>query len=257
MSNISMTASLILSLWLMEAGAFTIVSIPPTRSPFRSVGGSDKVTTSSSPPLIMTTRRTRKGSSPAVGMASKKQSNDDKVLLFSLLDKVGKIATSPTPFLDNLPLGYPLAMLLLVATNLLDPVSTVLFVLLFGTFRFVGGTFQEDEEDDPSDSPPIDLLAFVAALLSSLLLAPSDITTTTIIVDNTTSGIGAVQIGGIIAAVTLVAGSTLLSSDDEEAKIPPKVPKSAEQERMDQWDDEFRRAATAAPKEDQSKHDKE
>jgi hypothetical protein len=172
------------------------------------------------------------------------------------LDNLGWIADTPTPLVPNLPLGYPLAFLL-VTIVFSPPVAVLLvWILLFGIFRTLGGIFTTIEEEGEHDimeeasssTAPINLLAFVAALLCSLLLLPtaSTVAPPSPGVADVVATLGIlpqVVISGI-AAVVLVSGGwqdVLLNTDKDD---PPRVISSPEQERMELWDDELKRAAT-------------
>jgi hypothetical protein len=181
-----------------------------------------------------------------------KQKNDDEDTntLFARLDNLGKIATTPTPLVPNLPLGYPLVFLL--ATVLFPPPVAVslVWILLFGIFRSLGGIFTiEAEQDKEAEQPaaPINLLAFVAALLCSLLLVPTatTISPNPVFTNDATPGISQQLVIGAAALLLVSSGlqEVLLGNDID----PPNI-SSPEQERMELWDDELKRATTANKK---------
>ena len=151
---------------------------------------------------------------------------------------LSRIFGTPTPLVPDLPLGYPVALLVAVIIFFPTPVAAIAPVVLFGVFRYLGSDYfllEEDQDNDNIDSPlPVNLVAFVAALLSSFLIVPAQSNTTIV-----TTSVRADDPGAIPVALLLVVafGGALwqfLPKESEE-EIP------VERSRMDLWDDEFNR----------------
>jgi len=102
-----------------------------------------------------------------------KEDNDKD--LWSIVDTVANIATTPTPYLTNygvgLPLGYPILLgvgSLFLPTFLLK----VMWVGFFGLFVYLGQKLLPNEDAD-EEFLPVNLVALLAATLTTGLLAPT------------------------------------------------------------------------------------
>jgi hypothetical protein len=139
--------------------------------------------------------RSSRRQSPVVVQARYEKRNDDEKnvdkednLVISLVDTLIETTSKNTPGLATLPLGYPLALLILAA---LLPLSTsLLLVVFFVGFAYIGRRFvqddddgidtlsseeeDEEEEEDLAARPTTDLLALGAAIVSAGILSPGD-----------------------------------------------------------------------------------
>ena len=164
--------------------------------------------------------------------------NDDNESEKDPLQFVANTIGTPTPWIPELPLGYPLALLGVVIVFFPSPVAAIVPFVLFGIFRYLGKDYLSLEEDqdkgsDNIDSPlPVDLVAFVAAILSSLLVVPTQGITT---VANTANVDYSGAIPAALLLVLVAAGGAIWQFLQKESKEETPV----ERRRMDLWDDEF------------------
>jgi hypothetical protein len=202
---------------------------------------------------------------PVVVQARYAKRNDDEEnldkennLVISLVDTLIETTSKNTPGLATLPLGYPLALLILAA---LLPLSTsLLLVVLFVGFSYIGRRFvqdegdgidtlsseeedeEEEEEEDLAARPTTDLLALGAAIVSAGILSPGD---------------GALNVErfpplGVLLVASLLIGSTVYflriptSSASRTGSRPTVISErepdiiSPEKQWMNRWDQELK-----------------
>jgi hypothetical protein len=141
-------------------------------------------------------------------MAGRREPDDD--LLYSAVNRVGKLISQPTPGFPTLSIGYPLA---LVSASLVIPLPTALLLsAFFAGYAYLGRQVAEEDESK------LDFAAYLAAVASAGLLSPFGLS----------NGNGEGIVGLVALLVLGVAISTLIeASPSDDDKI------------LDKWDDKF------------------
>ena len=156
----------------------------------------------------------------------------------------------PIPLLDNLPLVYPLALLLSAA--IIPPVTCGLLVLFFGVYLSLGNSvlgdandgyydntlLSDDESENQDVNGVIPLASFTGALASSALISPQGLVLSS--EDQSsftlTSTIGIVALG--LAGITILVGIQGMDKDEQrwkEREVQESIMRNGKK-RMDQFD---------------------
>ena len=211
-------------------------------------------------------RRRQRTIRPVMDVASSTRSfafqsnnvNDNHDKTSDPLETLTKIFTFPTPLLSNLPLGYPVSLLVVTAIFFPSPLAASVFpIILFAIFRYLGtnalfllendSMSGVDQDLEKNIGPfPIDFVAFVAAILSSFLVAP--VGRTSAVTANTDYQ----WLGSVILAASVLTVGVILATEniekvsksdsdpvdiDQENEVQPAT--KLERSRMDRWDDSF------------------
>ncbi len=101
-----------------------------------------------------------------------RNTNDDQDVITNVVESISSIFSTPLGFLDPpLATGYPI--LLLAGLWILPPATSLLLILLFTIYSWLGrSVILEEEVEEDEQRPPTDLLALGAATVTSGLLAP-------------------------------------------------------------------------------------
>jgi hypothetical protein len=178
---------------------------------------------------------------PQQGLLAKRNSNDndgveDPNILITMTDSILQVASTPTPGISNLPLGYPLA---LATTAIFLPVTTSLQLAI--TFAFfsilVRRIILEDEDDDEEEDFPVNFVVAVGSVLTTgLLTVPSQ-----------ASAISSMNATVPIVGIALILLTAIIlqqaPSGVEPAAQDDELP-SIEKQRMDLWDSELEKSTT-------------
>jgi len=142
-------------------------------------------------------------------MASRREPDDDVV--FSSINKIGDVLSTPTPGFPSLLIVYPLA---LVSSAFLIPLPTALLLTAF----FIGYSYLGKQVVGENDANISNFAALILAVPSAGLLSPT--------------GFGNVN-GQGLALVVAILGLGLITATIVEA-LPSK-----DEKLLDEWDDKF------------------
>jgi hypothetical protein len=142
--------------------------------------------------------------------AGRRREPDDDDLLFSAVNRIGKLISRPTPGFPTLSIGYPMA---LISVFLVIPLPTALLLsAFFAGYAYLGRQVTDDDESK------LDFAALLAAAASAGLLSPVGLP----------NGNGEAIVNLVALLVLGVAISALIeASPSEDEKL------------LDEWDDKF------------------
>jgi hypothetical protein len=156
---------------------------------------------------------------------------DEEDFITTLIEKTASTFSRPilAGFLDPpLALGYPIV--LLTGIWILPFVTSILLVVCFGFYAWLGrSAVLSDWEDEEDAVAPVDLLALGAATVTSGLLTPFDssvddgvtqaFASNAMIVSSSPSWLGSMVIISLIAALLLVSSKVDLRVENDEDSL--------------------------------------
>lgn len=141
-------------------------------------------------------------------MTRRREPDDD--LLFSALNRIGKLISRPTPGFPTLSIGYPMA---LISVFFVIPLPTALLLsAFFAGYAYLGRQVTEEDEKK------LDFAALLAAAASAGLLSPFGL--------SNGNGHGIVDLAAVLLLGVAVA-SLIEASPSKDEKL------------LDEWDDKF------------------